>query len=87
MALRCARGGLGSVPIRDGRRTVRLTPAGGLLFCFDPMAALRSAARCARLVAEAGSLEEANAILLGHGIVTELDWESSQPPPARVDER
>ncbi|MEA2193930.1 MAG: hypothetical protein QOG42_364 [Solirubrobacteraceae bacterium] len=82
MALRCARGGLGSVPIRDGRRTVQLTSAGGLVFFFYPRAALRSAARCARLVADAESLEEANAILLGRGIVTELDWEPAQPPPA-----
>jgi hypothetical protein len=82
MGLRCARGGLGSVPIRDGRRTVQLTAGGGLVFFFDPLAALRSAARCARLVAGASSLEEANGILLGHGIATELAWESAQPPPA-----
>lgn len=81
MALRCARGVLGSVPIRDGRRTVRLTSIGGLVFFFDPVVALGSAARCAALVAGASSLEEANGILLGHGIATELDWESAQPPP------
>ena len=81
MGLRCARGALGEVPIRDGRRTVRLTAGGGLVFFFDPLAALRSAARCARLVAGATSLEEANGILLGHGIATELEWESAQPPP------
>jgi len=81
MALRCARGVLGSVPIRDGRRTVRLTSIGGLVFFFDPVVALGSAARCAALVAGASSLEEANAILLGHGIATELDSESAQPPP------
>ena len=81
MALRCARGVLGSVPIRDGRRTVRLTSIGGLVFFFDPVVALGSAARCAALVAGASSLEEANDILLGHGIATELDWESAQPPP------
>jgi len=81
MALRCARGVLGSVPIRDGRRTVRLTSIGGLVFFFHPVVALGSAARCAALVAGASSLEEANGILLGHGIATELDWESAQPPP------
>ncbi len=81
MGLRCARGGLGSVPIRDGRRTVQLTSIGGLVYCFDPLAALRSAARCAQLVAQAGSLQEANDILLDHGIATELEWESAQPPP------
>jgi hypothetical protein len=82
MALLCARGVLGTAPIRDGRRTVQLTAAGGLVFFFDPLVALRSAARCAQLVQAATSLEEANGILLGHGIATELDWESSQPPPA-----
>ncbi len=75
MALRCARGVLGATPIRDGRRTVQLTAAGGLIFFFDPLVALQTAARCARLVARSGSLEEANAILLGRGIPTELDWE------------
>jgi len=80
MALRCARGVLGATPIRDGRRTVQLTAAGGLVFFFDPLVALDSAARCARLVAGAASLEEANAILLGRGITTELEWEASQPP-------
>jgi hypothetical protein len=81
MALRCARGVLGATPIRDGRRTVQLTAAGGLVFFFDPLGAFDSAARCARLVAEAGSLQDANAILLGEGIATELEWEASQPPP------
>lgn len=81
MGLRCARGALGRVPIRDGRRTVQLTAGGGLAFFFDPVEALASAARCARLVADAASLDEANAILLERGIATELDWESSQPPP------
>lgn len=82
MALRCARGALGSVPIRDGRRTVQLTCAGGLVYFFDPLAALRSAARCAQLVAPARSLEEANAILLGRGIATELEREAAHDRPA-----
>jgi hypothetical protein len=82
MALRCARGVLGATPIRDGRRTVQLTAAGGLVFFFDPIVAFGSAARCAQLVAQAGSLAQANAILLGHGIATELEWEASQPPPS-----
>lgn len=80
MALRCARGAIGPAPIRDGRRTVQLTPAGGLVYFFDPAAALAGAARCAQLVAPARSLAEANAILLGRGIVTELEWESAQRP-------
>lgn len=82
MALRCARGAIGPTPIRDGRRTVQLTAAGGLVYFFDPLVAFASAARCARLVAQAGSLEEANEVLLAHGITTELEWEAAQAPPA-----
>jgi hypothetical protein len=81
MALHCARGALGPTPIRGGRRTVQLTSAGGLGFFFDPLVALESASRCARLVAAAQSLDEANEILLAEGIATELHWEASQPPP------
>jgi hypothetical protein len=76
MALRCARGEIGTTTIRAGRRSVELTPAGGLVFFFDPVVALRSAARCAALVEHAGSLTEANEILLGHGIATELAYEA-----------
>jgi hypothetical protein len=72
MALRCARGAVGTVPIRDGRRTVQLTAAGGLVFFFDPLVALRSAARCAALVEHATSLRQADEILLAHGLRTEL---------------
>ena len=76
MALRCARGAAGPATIRDGRRSVVLSPAGGLLFGFDPLVALDSAARCGALVRDAPSLAEANAVLVGHGIATELDAES-----------
>ncbi len=78
MALRCARGETGTTTIRAGRRGVELTPAGGLIFFFDPLAALRSAARCAALVEHAGSLTHANEILLGEGIATELAYETER---------
>jgi hypothetical protein len=81
MALRCARGETGKAPIRDGRRTVVLSPSGGLLVGLDPLVALRTAARCAALVGGAGSLVQANTILLERGIATELDYELTQPPP------
>jgi hypothetical protein len=81
MALRCAAGETGMTTIRDGRRSVRLTLAGGLVFFFDPLVALRSAARCAALVAGARSLREANEILLAQGMSTELRYEESLPPP------
>jgi hypothetical protein len=84
MAVRCARGETGEVAIRQGRRTVELTPDGGRLVCFDPAAALGSAARLATAVAGARDLEEADAILTGMGIRTELAYEreAAQAGPA-----
>jgi hypothetical protein len=78
MALRCARGITGTTPIRNGRRTVQLTAAGGLVFFFDPLVAMRSAARCAVLVEHAGSLDQANEILLAEGMSTELRYETER---------
>jgi hypothetical protein len=75
MALRCARGERGERPIRDGRRHVRLTAAGGRLALFDPGAALASAARLAAAVRAAGSLAEADALLAARGVRTELAFE------------
>jgi hypothetical protein len=85
MALRCARGDVGPAAIREGRRTVLLTPAGGLVFFFDPLVALRSAARCAVLVEHATSLAQANEILRGAGIATELDYEAERAAQAPRD--
>jgi hypothetical protein len=78
MALRCARGETGETTIRDGRRTVLLTPSGGLLIGLDPLVALGSASRCAALVRGTTSLAEANTLLRAHGISTELDFERTQ---------
>ncbi len=75
MALRCAKGHIGRVPIRGGRRTVELTQAGGIVACFDPDAALRSSARLAQLVRNAPDMEAANALLTARGIATELRYE------------
>ncbi|WP_196809070.1 DUF1152 domain-containing protein [Conexibacter woesei] len=75
MALRCARGETGSVPIRGGRRTVPLTADGGRMVVFDPAVAIRSAARLALAVTDAPSLEGAQAILTALGVRTELDYE------------
>jgi len=85
MAVRCARGETGRVPIRNGRRTVPLTPAGGRLICFDPTVAIGSAARLAKAVADATSLEDAQRILTALDVRTELDYEreaAAAPPPA-----
>jgi hypothetical protein len=75
MAIRCARGETGDRPIRNGRRTVPLTPDGGRLVCFDPQTAIRSAARLAQAVGHAPSLEGAQEILAALGVRTELDYE------------
>jgi hypothetical protein len=75
MALRCSEGATGTTTIRGGRRTVELSPVGGLIFFYDVPAALGSAARLAAAVREAGDLEQANATLNGLGVHTELDYE------------
>jgi hypothetical protein len=75
MAVRCARGALGHADIRQGRRTVPLSPVGALTFFLDPAATMRSAARLAAAVVDCGSLDEAQAVLAARGIRTELDYE------------
>ena len=75
MALRCARGARGSTTIRRGRRTVELSPVGGLTFFVDPHVAMDTAARLADAVADADSLSEANSILHRLGVRSELDYE------------
>lgn len=72
--VRCARGEVGSSPIRGGRRSVPLGPLGALAFCFDPASAARELP-LARAVRETGSLEAARAALEALGIRTELDYE------------
>jgi hypothetical protein len=74
-AVRAFRGARGEVPIRDGRRTVLLSPLAAVTFFFLIPAAVRSAARLALAVREAGDLDEANAILRSLGVRSELDWE------------
>jgi hypothetical protein len=78
MALRCARGERGTVPIREGRRTVELTALGGELRLLDPEAALRSAARLAALVQDAPDLAAADALLRARGVRTELQYEQER---------
>jgi hypothetical protein len=74
-ALRCFQGASGTTRIRGGRRTVELSPAGALAFFFDVQAALRSTARLAAAVRDAGDLQEANEALNALGVSTELDYE------------
>jgi hypothetical protein len=86
MAVRCARGERGEVPIRGGRRTVELTPLGALTFFFDPAAAAGSAVPLATAVAPASSLEEAHQALEGMGVRTELSLERERARDAGTHE-
>jgi hypothetical protein len=74
-AVRAFRGAHGEMPIRDGRRTVVLSPLAAVTFFFLIPAAVRSAGRLALAVRDAADLEEANVILHTLGIRSELDWE------------
>jgi hypothetical protein len=76
-AVRCARGEIGLVTIRRGRRTVFLSPLGALTFYFEPGVAVDSVAELARAVGDAGCLEDANDIMHGREVSTELDFERS----------
>ena len=83
-AVRCARGERGEVPIRGGRRTVELTPLGGLVFVFDPAEAAASAPLAAA-VAETADLEAGNRALLERGVNTELELERERAKRAERD--
>jgi hypothetical protein len=78
MAVRCARGERGTVPIRGGRRTVELTSLGALTFFFDPVEAANSAIPLATAVSSAASLEEGHDALMSMGVRTELDLERAR---------
>ncbi|HEY1596368.1 MAG TPA: DUF1152 domain-containing protein [Thermoleophilaceae bacterium] len=75
MAVRCFRGHTGTATIRRGLRTVPLSPLGALTIYLDPALAVSSAARLAKAVYDAPSLEEANDVLGALGVRTELDLE------------
>ena len=74
-ALSCFHGAIGETTIRQGRRTVQLSPVGALTFYFDVSRAIWSAARLAAAVIDAEDLEAANELLRARGIRTELDYE------------
>jgi hypothetical protein len=75
LPIRAFRGENGPTEIRSGRRTVDLTEDVALTTYFDVQAAIGSAARLAAAVRDATSLEEANDMLHGLGVRTELDLE------------
>jgi hypothetical protein len=74
-AVRGFRGAAGTTSIRGGRRTLELMPAVALTVFFDVTAAFEATAPLARAVYDAASLDEANEIMRGLGVRSELDWE------------
>jgi hypothetical protein len=74
-AVRGFRGVAGATSIRGGRRTLELMPAVALTVYFDATIAYESSAPLARAVMDCGSLDEANEVLRGLGVRSELDWE------------
>jgi hypothetical protein len=82
-AVRCARGELGTAMIRDGRRSVPLSPFGATIVYFDPRAAIAATARLARELMGATSLEHANELLHAIGVRTELDSELANAAAAK----
>ncbi len=76
LGIRAARGDLGPVAIRDGRRTVDVTPMAAITYFFDPaVAAAGGCVPLAAMIDGAPGLDEANEILVARGINTELDYE------------
>ena len=75
MAVHAARGRVGRVPIREGRRSVLLSPVCAILFLLDPAIAMATAARLSTLVRDASSLVEADRCLFEAGVRTELAYE------------
>jgi hypothetical protein len=74
LVARAARGEIGPVEIRGGRRTVALGPHAALCFVFDIQATL-PVLPLVGAVAGTGSIEEARDALNALGVSTELDYE------------
>jgi hypothetical protein len=79
----CFRGAWGIKVIRDGRRTLKLTPLTTLTFFMAPEKLYASLSRPAQAVRESTSLDEANNALHALGIYTELDFERDHYKAAR----
>ena len=87
LPVEAVRGELGERSIRDGERSVRLTPASTVTFYFDPGAVAATSDPVAR-VRDAGDLEDAHEALSAAGYRTELGYERARADDADAgDER
>ena len=73
--LECFRGASGTKKIRDGSRTLKLTPLTALTFFMSPTKLFETLSRPAQAVRQSSSLDEANDALHTIDIRTELDFE------------
>jgi len=80
-AVRAYRGDSGHATIRDGARTLELSPVAALTFYLDVEVTMRTAGRLATALSDASSLQDANAALNALGVRTELDLESEAVRP------
>jgi hypothetical protein len=77
-AVRCALGETGDVPIREGRRHVRLGPVGALTFFFELRDAVERVLPLARAVLRASDLDAAHEALADLGVSSELAYERAR---------
>jgi hypothetical protein len=75
-AVRAFRGDNGTVAIRGGEHSLELSPVAALTIFLDVALAYSAAGDLARAVADAGTLDQANAALAALGVRTELDLET-----------
>ncbi len=79
----CLRGAVGTKRIRNGSRSLKLTPLATLTFFLAPSVLYETLARPAQALRNSTSLEEANDALHTMGIYTELDFERDNFVAAR----
>jgi hypothetical protein len=75
IAVACAHGASGSTTIRDGTRTVPLSPVCTVTFYLAPGVLFEHVATLARAVLDAPSLQAASTILISLGVRTEYAFE------------
>jgi hypothetical protein len=75
IAVECAEGGIGTKTIRDGTRTVELSPVCTVTFYLSPRVVFEHVAVLARVLRDAPSLEAASALLCELGMPSEYAYE------------
>ena len=75
IAVACAQGAAGTRSIRDGTRTVLLSPVCTVTFYLSPTVLFEQVASLARAVSAAPSLDAASAVLTDLGVRSEYAFE------------